>query len=382
MLQATYKDDDTYVFYISTEDRRYNTSTDITATYQIQYLFKFTNNMDGSVVYAYAQDIQWLDRYTRCSFYHDTAEDVYTGKVNFVPNGYYNYKVYELTSATVQALSCSTAPATPNGDTPSGVDTGNIGQYTITDGDGVVTSTVKLTGQNDVYDLPLTNADAGASNWNIKVYNDCSDTVPIITSGFYFPTITAQADDTRWVEITNIEQTATGISGRIISNMPIGYSWEFTNSVTGAVISFFDITAKPETKAFTLPQIDPPSSVPINLLGYDATGGSAGGGGFAWSNVPLQLVPVKKPSTYYGIGEALAVNPVSVNGAGTILSKGNAWLTIIAGSTAESTTQGFYTLQGVVEQGKLYVSEPIKGEQVTYIENPTPPGTNYVWYGQ
>jgi hypothetical protein len=381
MLQATYKDDDTYVFYISTEDRRYDTTTDIT-TGLIQYLFKFTNNMDGSVVYAYAQSIERFDRYTRCSFYHDTAEDVYTGKVNFVPNGYYNYKVYELTSATAQTLSCSTAPATANGDTPSGVDTGNIGQYTITDGDGVVTSTVKLTGQNDVYDLPLTNADAGASNWNIKVYNDCSDTVPILTSGFYFPTITAQADDTRWVEITKVQQTATGISGEIVSNMPIGYSWEFSNSVTGAVISFVDVTAKPETKSFTLPQIDPPSSVPISLLGYDEVGGSAGGGGYAWSSVPLTLVPVKNPSTYYGFGEALAVNPVSESIAGAELSKGNAWLTIIAGSTAESTTQGFYTLQGVVEQGKLYVSEPSGEEQVQYTENPTPTGSNYVWYGE
>lgn len=380
MLQATYKDDDTYVFYISTEDRRYDTTTDIT-TGLIQYLFKFTNNMDGSVVYAYAQDIRRYPRYTRCTFYHDTTEDVYTGKVNFVPNGYYNYKVYELTSATIETLSCSTAPATANGDTPSGVDTGNIGQYTITDGDGVLTSTVKLTGQNDVYDLPLTDAETGASNWNIKVYNDCSDTVPIITSPFVVYTQTAQADDTRWVEITSIKQTATGISGKIVSNMPIGYSYEF-RLYSGAVIGFTNVTAKPQTKSFSLTQINPPSSDPISLLGYDATGGSAGGGGFAWSSVPLTLVPVTNPSTYYGTGEAIAVNPVSVNGSGTILSKGNAWLTVIAGETAESTTQGFYTLQGVVEQGKLYVSEPSGEEQVQYNEHLSPSATNYVWYGQ
>jgi len=57
-------------------------------------------------------------------------------------------------------------------------------------------------------------------------------------------------------------------------------------------------------------------------------------------------------------------------------------LTIINGTASESTTQGYWTLQGVVEQGKLYVSEPSGEEQVQYTQNPTPSGTNYIWYGQ
>jgi hypothetical protein len=372
MLQATYKGDDLkYNFYISTEDRRYDNTT--TNTAQTQFLFKFTNNMDKRVVYAYAQSVQIFDRYTICAFLHNTTENVFEGKVNFQPNGYYNYEVYELTSETIQALSCSTAPITEDG---------TIGQYTITNGDGVVTSTVKLTGKNDVYDLALTEADAGASNWNIKIYNGCSDSVPILTSGFYFPAITAMASGKRWAEFTKVTQIATGIELTILSNMPVGYSWEITNSVTGAIITTHNITSSPENKTINLSQINPPSSAPLSLLGYDANDGSLGGGGYAWSSVPMVINPVQKPSNYYGIGEALVVNPVSVNGSGTILSKGSAWLSIIAGASAESTVQGFYTLRGLVEQGKLYVSEPKGEEQVQYTQHPEPSGTNYIWYGE
>ena len=39
-------------------------------------------------------------------------------------------------------------------------------------------------------------------------------------------------------------------------------------------------------------------------------------------------------------------------------------------------------VQGLVEQGKLYISEPSGEEQVQYTQNPTPSGTNYIWYGQ
>ena len=56
--------------------------------------------------------------------------------------------------------------------------------------------------------------------------------------------------------------------------------------------------------------------------------------------------------------------------------------TVINGTTAASTTQGFYTLEGVVEEGKLYVSEPSGEEQVQYNQHPDPSGTNYIWYGQ
>ena len=74
--------------------------------------------------------------------------------------------------------------------------------------------------------------------------------------------------------------------------------------------------------------------------------------------------------------------PVSVNSGGTVLSKGSAVITIVNGTTQESTTQGYYTLQGVVEQGKLYVSEPSGEEQVQYTQHTEPSGTNYIWYGQ
>ena len=116
MLQATYKS--AYSFYVSTEDKRYDTSVPTT---QIRYLFKFTNNMDKREIYAYGQNQVVYDRYTNVTFSHNTTENIFTGKVNFLPNGYYNYKVYEVSSQTsISTLDCSTVPQSAEGRTNNG----------------------------------------------------------------------------------------------------------------------------------------------------------------------------------------------------------------------------------------------------------------------
>jgi hypothetical protein len=47
--------------YLQTEDNRINTSA---AKTQIRHLFKFTNDMDKSIVYAYATNENIENRYT------------------------------------------------------------------------------------------------------------------------------------------------------------------------------------------------------------------------------------------------------------------------------------------------------------------------------
>jgi hypothetical protein len=63
--------------YIQTEDNRIDTSV---AKTQIRHLFKFTNDMDKSIVYAYASGLKLLkNRYTEFDFVYNATPDIYAG---------------------------------------------------------------------------------------------------------------------------------------------------------------------------------------------------------------------------------------------------------------------------------------------------------------
>ena len=368
MLHATYKASP-YIFYISTEDRRYNTTV---PTSQIRFLFKFTNDMDGRVVYAYGQDQVVYDRYTKVTFSHNTTEDIFLGIVNFVPNGYWNYVVYEVAADTsIASLTCATVPSSA---------TDILGYYTITSPSGAITTT-DFTAGVDVYEQSLTDLDAG--DYVIKIYDGCGALVTIVNNGFRIHTFTAQADNTRWIEIKNTTQTATGITFDVVSNAPIGHSYDFVQGVSPAS-QITNITSKPQTTSHSFTQ-DGLSYSGLNVIEmelYTLTGGSGGGGGLVWGPDTMNTVSVKRPADGYGFGAAIVCQPVSVDGTGTVLSKGSAEICVINGTVQASSSRGYYVLQGVVEEGKLYIKEPVGEEQVQYTQHPEPSGTNYIWYGQ
>mgnify|MGYP003146845079 CR=1 FL=1 len=111
MFQGIYKALATggeYTWKVSTEDRRIDTSV---TTAHIQYLVKFTNDMDKRVVYAYPTKLGIYDRYTTMTFVHNTTEDFLTSEINFIPNGYWYYEVYEVSWIGVLSLTSATAPA-------------------------------------------------------------------------------------------------------------------------------------------------------------------------------------------------------------------------------------------------------------------------------
>tara|TARA_E500000081_G_C5925355_1_gene258216 strand:+ start:81 stop:563 length:483 start_codon:yes stop_codon:yes gene_type:complete len=82
-----------YTFYTTTEEKRIDKAV---PSSQIRFLFKFTNGMDRNVVYAYGQNQLVNNRYTRVSMTPDTTEDVYLGNIDFMPNGYWEYEIYEV----------------------------------------------------------------------------------------------------------------------------------------------------------------------------------------------------------------------------------------------------------------------------------------------
>jgi|TARA_R110002020_G_scaffold55351_2_gene153687 hypothetical protein len=95
--------------YLQTEDNRIDTSV---ASTQIRYLVKFTNDMDKSVQYAYSTVHLIYNRYTKFVFDYNATPDVYTGKVNFKPSGYWKYEVYEVSWVGAVAISSGNAPIT------------------------------------------------------------------------------------------------------------------------------------------------------------------------------------------------------------------------------------------------------------------------------
>tara|TARA_R110001592_G_scaffold90443_1_gene265839 strand:- start:26 stop:514 length:489 start_codon:yes stop_codon:yes gene_type:complete len=99
-----------YTFYTTTEEKRIDRSV---PSSQIRFLFKLTNNMDQNVVYSYGQTQLVNNRYTRVNMTPSTTalQDVFTGKVNFLPNGYWSYEIYEVSwQGSSVVLGTGTAP--------------------------------------------------------------------------------------------------------------------------------------------------------------------------------------------------------------------------------------------------------------------------------
>lgn len=110
MIQLNYKDA-TYLFNVTTEDVRIDTSVPKT---QIRHLFKFTNDMDGGVKYAYGVTETINDRYTSVRMTSEVPpnENTFTGRIDFIPNGYWKYEVYEVSYNGTAVVNATQAPAT------------------------------------------------------------------------------------------------------------------------------------------------------------------------------------------------------------------------------------------------------------------------------
>tara|TARA_R110000787_G_C13161410_1_gene419643 strand:+ start:111 stop:593 length:483 start_codon:yes stop_codon:yes gene_type:complete len=106
MIHTTYGQ--TATFYTTTLEKRINNTV---PTNQLRYLCKFTNDLSGSVVYGYGQNELLNDRYTRFTMPHNLTQNVYTGEIDFKPNGYWTYEIFEVSwiSSSI-VLGSGTAP--------------------------------------------------------------------------------------------------------------------------------------------------------------------------------------------------------------------------------------------------------------------------------
>ena len=108
MIHGTYNQP--YTFYTTTEENRIDKAV---PSSQIRFLYKFTNGMDRNVVYAYGQSQMVNNRYTKVTMTPNTTENVFTGAIDFMPNGYWEYEMYEVSwQDNTVTLSTGYAPIT------------------------------------------------------------------------------------------------------------------------------------------------------------------------------------------------------------------------------------------------------------------------------
>jgi len=98
-----------FTAYISTEDNRIDTSV---ASTQIRHLFKFINDMDGSIQYAYGASETIYNRYTALPFTYSITPNMYKGETKLLPAGHWKYEVYEVSWIGTVSVSVGYAPAT------------------------------------------------------------------------------------------------------------------------------------------------------------------------------------------------------------------------------------------------------------------------------
>ena len=355
---------------LSTEDNRIDTTV---AKDQLDFMFKLTNDMTGEIIYVYSARASVFNRYSALSLAPTDLinQNLYQGFFHGLPVGYYGYELYELTkeSSANIAKTCFTAPKDTTG-TLGVVNIGNSTPYLFTQ---------TLNGTNDVYDKKITDLDAGTIDFDIN--NQCGDS--IVDGSIPINSIDSQSDNTRFLEITSVTQTSTGMNVTILSKMPIGYSYSFIQG-SGAEFQVTNITTNPQTTTHSFEQVAAPNTSTnlVECFQFAATGGFAGGG--ASVGTRLNIRPVTNPSTYFGVAMLLASNDVLLeHGTSTVREKGNAFITAIYGATSNSTTKGYYTMQGKVTEGKMYISQTDETlKEVTYKEHEEPTGTNYIYYGQ
>ena len=374
MLQAVYKTSP-YVFYLSTEDNRIDTSK--TDTDNLVYLFKLTNDMSGEIQYAFGQSQVVYDRYTKLQLTHNTNL-TYAGQVNLVPNGYWNYELYEYSGDITVGPICAAVP-----ELPSGI----YGTLNLSHG-GLVEFDYNLTSAGLIDQFQDGIYQAGASQgWQFLMKDNCGSGKNSFNT-FTVSKRTAQSNGERWLEVTDYTTTATGCTVTIKSYAPTNYSYDFMSDQSGSDVYYqvTNITTDPQTTTHTFTYAANEWNFALRM--YDAVGGNAGSGSLVWATAQDTFIRLGNPNEIkYSLAFAGAWNNISVDGSGTGLSSGNVWFTARYGGVADGvglglTDKNYYESQGLITQGKLYVSEPSGEEQVQYTQNSPASGNNYIWYGQ
>ena len=341
MLEATYKDTK-YTFNITTKD------VSVLNPPFSAFLFKFTNDMSGDVKWAYGQNTVIRNRYTTVDFFHDTTESVFDGKVNFNPQGYWKYDVYEIPFSTTPVL-----------------DDCNAVNPSLTNWDVNDTSGTLDSGTFDLYDYKLSNCTSALSPYSFNLYPDCTPTGGSETATVVYKT--QEVNPERLIHVDTITQTPTGIIVTMSSIVPTTrYTIEFGSSIVVTIGAQQNLTV-------FLPDV----STDLSGTSYTFK---------LYEGVQLKDI-------YNNITSA--TNPSGVTNNATVMFINNEYETGWGGGTDLGSI--FFTAQYLlfpilpyvppsgttledlkIEVGKLLINEQEGAEQVQYNQHSTT-DTNYIY---
>lgn len=93
MIQAVQTSD--FNAYLDLADNRIS-GADVPQS-QIRHLWKFSNDYDKAVFYAYPfAETHYAERYVRSYFIWNATPNMFAGQLNLKPAGYFKYEVYEV----------------------------------------------------------------------------------------------------------------------------------------------------------------------------------------------------------------------------------------------------------------------------------------------
>ena len=356
MLKATYLNN-TYTFYVTLKDAEQEKKSDTIPFTNRTYLVKFTNDMSGAVKYAYAQNVVVNDRYAKIEIYNSTTpdENVYTGKVNFEPNGYWKYEIFfmYMSAKDVGVEVCDKF-------NPLEVGTWNcIDALNATfDNGNLNVDNYEISGLEDKV-------------YRIVEYSTCRP-YPFVTNSpnevnQITQTLTKEVcPSTRVILFTKVVRDIDTASFYITSNVAIGSEIRFTSANRTYT---HKITTLPENVVMT---VETGSGV-TDSLSYTV--------GVFLSGVLQQsfndVIAVRKPQQFRG-GYIMASNNEWEAACGFGTTLGSIFFTW--NKTGNSPNGGYITkYEAPIEIGKLLIEEPQGDEQVRYVEHQSPNDTNYIY---
>jgi len=356
MLKATYKDN-TYTFYVTLKDaEQYKASLIPTTFWQSEYLIKFTNDMSGTVKFAYAQNVTINDRYAKFEIFNSgiTSNSVFDGIVNFDETGYWKYEIFWIWEGE-STSNCKL------------FDTLNKGFWVCYDS----SNTVK---EADVLDVDnYTIANLTASSYTILELSSCNPPqnpfVPAFANAL--TSITALITDfackgVRNIIFTKVERNIDTATFTMQSFLDVGQEIRFISQKRNYS---YIIKTKPETVVMTVETgTGIADSQKYNVQVF--TGGT-------FNEQYNDVIAVRKPQQFRG-GYIMASNNEYDATCGNGLDDGNIIFTW--NGTGNSPTSGYVTpFEAPIEIGKLLIEEPIGDEQVRYTQHESPKDTNYIY---
>ncbi len=381
MLQAVYKTSP-YIFRLQTQDVSQVTvvATPSSAGITACYLFKFTNQMNGDVKYAWGMysrtqlnplvySKQWK-RFMSFYMFHNTTDNINTSDINFVPNGHWDYEIIEY---SVDVNSLATTQNMYN-QVPD-LDSGFIGSYKIyqTSDATVINSSgdLYLSDLSDassadelVTTLPSTPKTINAESYTAALLrkDGTTQSSSTFTIGTYNFAVTGAS--VMPLKLDKVKQTSVGISFDIVCSGVTGWTYKYRQGTGGYTSK--SITADGQRDSYSFSQVgnynDASNKVEVILVSDGSYTPDPNADQYT-----SDLFPIATDFTTYGFTHPIAYQPAIT---GDFNTAGTLWYCVVVGYdlSANQKQRNIYQKQTTILDGLLYVDEPSNEEEVQYTE--------------